>query len=336
MSVKKELISSELMQEIISIRIDTLWKMLALQRRGFLPLPEEEGATGIYDNKGAVFVPGGIVFQDSDKKDIVKEELPVKSETFKAKIREAMKYDNATLLYQDGIATGINLANSFFAETASDILMNKTAATRTGTVLGEEPPARFDSEQITKSYCPTYVFPPYGSRTKLSSCLSVCLIEPRMYYSQCKNYLGLRSNEEKDFWEKIKGAKKPIIIDDLLLAQPHIVVCHNTRYKPEIMTGITKILGFGKFGEFATFTLEKITQQLLKETHGEKTEFSSDEILAEYREDRIVGVLRVYPKTTPGKRLHATATYLLSHEKDLNIDLERITQEAKERYGIKR
>ncbi len=65
------------------------------------------------------------------------------------------------------------------------------------------------------------------------------------------------------------------------------------------MTGITKILGFSKFGEFATFTLERTTNQLLNELGEGKTDFANEEIFAEYRG-------------------------------------ERITQEAKERYGIKR
>jgi len=61
MVTKKELIDSVLMRELISKRIDTLWKMLALKKEGRFPGRFEEGATGFYDNKGAIFVPGGVI-----------------------------------------------------------------------------------------------------------------------------------------------------------------------------------------------------------------------------------------------------------------------------------
>ena len=64
---KKQIIDNELMREIISIRLDTLWRMLEQSRLGFLPDILEEGATGKYDNKGAIFIPGGLIYQDVDE-----------------------------------------------------------------------------------------------------------------------------------------------------------------------------------------------------------------------------------------------------------------------------
>ena len=55
MITKKDLIGTELIKEIISIRVDTLWKMLALKKEGLFPKIDEEGATGEFDNKGAMF-----------------------------------------------------------------------------------------------------------------------------------------------------------------------------------------------------------------------------------------------------------------------------------------
>ena len=62
-----------------------------------------------------MFLPGCLVFEDSDKKAITKK--PYKGPTvkeFKSAVREAMRLDNATLLYSDGIASGVNLDNGFF------------------------------------------------------------------------------------------------------------------------------------------------------------------------------------------------------------------------------
>jgi hypothetical protein len=60
MSLKKEIIDNVLMRELIAIRTDTLWRMLSLLNRGQLPGVNEEGATGKLDNKGAIFIPGGV------------------------------------------------------------------------------------------------------------------------------------------------------------------------------------------------------------------------------------------------------------------------------------
>ena len=42
------------MKEIISIRIDTLWRMIKRKLEGRLPEIDEKGATGKFDNKGAI------------------------------------------------------------------------------------------------------------------------------------------------------------------------------------------------------------------------------------------------------------------------------------------
>ena len=122
MATKKDLIDNELIKEIISIRIDSLGRMLTLENEGRLPGEAAEGATGNYDNKGAIFVPGGLIFEDSDKNAIHRElykNLGVKK--FRSLVRDALSYDNATLLYKDGIATGVNLDNGFFVEIAGTI-----------------------------------------------------------------------------------------------------------------------------------------------------------------------------------------------------------------------
>jgi len=50
-----------------TVRFDTLWRMPPLRKEGRLPKIDEEGATGTFDNKGAIFVPGGMVYADVDE-----------------------------------------------------------------------------------------------------------------------------------------------------------------------------------------------------------------------------------------------------------------------------
>jgi hypothetical protein len=74
MVTKKKIIENELMKEIVSIRVDALWKMLSQKKDGLFPEPYEEGATGKLDNNGAIFIPGELIYKDVDKmpkKDII-------------------------------------------------------------------------------------------------------------------------------------------------------------------------------------------------------------------------------------------------------------------------
>ena len=324
------------MKEIVSIRIDSLWRMLALDKEGYLPGIDNEGATGEFDNKGAIFVPGGIVLKDSDRDPIIKEPYGfLTPERFRSLVREAMKFDNTTLLYHDGIAKGINLSNGIFAEMSADILANLKAAQQNySDPLEDEPPAKINSTHIAKSYCPTYIEQPYGSRTRLSSSLAVCLLQPRMYHLRCREKFGLYGDRDQLVWNGIKSAKRPILTENgVILAQPHIVVCHNTRYKKETFSGITRILGYGKFGEFANFSLEEITDELLQECNRKKP--TEKEIVAEYEERKVVAVLRIYPSTNPNWRELNYTTSLISPENDLGINVDEITEKAKERYNVK-
>lgn len=332
---KKELVGNELLKEIISIRVDTLWKMLALKKKGHLPAEEEEGATGVFDNKGAIFVPGGIVLEDSDKNLIQREPFEsMGSREFRRRVREAMNYDNATLIYHDGMASGVNLDNGFFAEVSGNILANRQAPMSYSAQLRSSPPEKINSQQITRSFVPTYINPPYGSRTKLSSCISVCLLEPRLYYIQCRSFFGLRGNEQETFWDHIRLSKKPVMgRNNKILAPPFVVVCHTTRYGEGVLCGITRILGFGKFGEFVNFTLEELSEPLQQEMEREGIMLDPDYIFAEYEGMTILGVLRTYARTNPGRRFKKYSTRLVSPSKDVGIELKKLTREAQKRYG---
>lgn len=338
MATKRELIGSELIKEILRIRIDTLWNMLALKFHGRLPPVDAEKATGDFDDKGALFMPGGFVFQDWEGNAVRRVHFRDKSvEGFRKAVRAAMRFDGVQLLYPDGIARSVKLGNTSFAKIAASILENRKEALRRRVGLGEKPPARLNSADISRSYCPTYYPPPYGSRTSLSSDISVCLTEPRMYFRQVEDYFNLRGSEAENFWLGIRAARQQVIgKDDAWLAQPYVVTCHSTRYREEILTGITRISGFGKFGEFATLTLETATTELLHEIESGRTQYSPDEIIATYRGLQVVGVLRIYPRTNPGARLmKGVSSTLIQPEKELGLDLRALTREARQRYKVR-
>jgi hypothetical protein len=158
-----------------------------------------------------------------------------------------------------------------------------------------------------------------------------------MYYIQCRTKLALRGRkQEKVIWNNIRSAQRPIVSKDkTVLFPPYVVVCHTTRYRESSLCGITRILGIGKFGEFATFTLEEATHDLLSELDGGKKEFDPGDVFAEYEETRIVGVLRVFQKTNPGKRVMLGATtVLISPGKDLDLDVDKCALRAKKKYKV--
>ena len=122
-------------------------------------------------------------------------------------------------------------------------------------------PLEIYSEDITRSNCPIYLKEPYGARTKLSSCIAVGLVDPAMYYAHCKTTLRLNSRQKKRLATNLNIARGPVSgKDGTTLFPPYVVVCHDIRYRQGILTGIIRILGIGKFGEFATFTLEDATK----------------------------------------------------------------------------
>lgn len=337
MASKKDLLGNELMKEIVSIRLDTLWNMIALKISRRLPPVDAEKATGDFDDKGALFVPGGLVLHDWEENPIPRRPHAGTAAKFRHAVRQAMRYDGAQLLYPDGLARRVKLGNTAYAKIAANILETKREALRRRSAMGERRPPKFCSSDVSRSYCPTWIPAPYGTRTSIGSDLSVCLTEPRPYFRHCEIYYSLRGTEADRFWSDVNSATQPIVgKDGSLFAPPVVVTCHSTRHREEIFTGITRISGYGKFGEFATFTLEQATNELLNEVDAGRSQFSEDEIVADYYDSRVVAVLRTYPRTNPGARLKkGMTTMLVSPEKDLELDLGSITAEAKKRYNLR-
>jgi hypothetical protein len=332
---KKEIIGNVLLKELIAIRTDSLWRMLTWLRQDQLPGIHEEGATGKLDNKGAIFIPGGLVYRDVDENEIYYEPLKSMSESrFREKIRDSMQYDNATLLYPDGLLNSVNLDSGFFTRAARRIYTFKTAAFKRKKKIGKLP-NEVDSSDIIHSHCPTYIDPPYGSRTRISTCVSIGLTDPHMYFAYCKSEFSLSRQRLENFARGLDTAQEHAELKDgTILYPPFVVVCHDTRYKENNLTGLIRILGIGRFGEFSTFTFETVNNQLLGEMKRKHIDYGKEHIFAEYDGIQALGVLRTYASTNPGRRSLKYRLELVSPEKDVGIDLDRIAKQAGERYKI--
>jgi hypothetical protein len=155
-----------------------------------------------------------------------------------------------------------------------------------------------------------------------------------MYYVACCKEFGLRGEEARNLWDEIRKATRPVTgRDNELLAPPYVVVCHTARYRNRNLAGLTRILGFGKFGEFATFTLEKLQKHLVADAGLNYGDLDARYLFAEFEGIRVVGVLRIYSATQPGRRKKKTETFLVVPE-ELGIDLTALSQESRERYRI--
>lgn len=335
MQPKSDIIGSVLLQELIAIRTDTLWRMLARLKKGQLPGINEEGATGKLDNKGAIFIPGGLICQDVDEKEIVYESIVLTESLFRNKVRESFQFDNATLLFPDGFVNSINLDSGFFTRAARRIYTFKIAAFKRKRKLGKKPEIDIDAGDIIRSHCPTYLNPPYGSRTRISSCASIGLTDPHMYFAYCKSEFNLSRRRLKSFAARLDSVQeRKQLSSGGSLYLPHVVVCHDTRYKENSLTGLIRILGLGRFGEFSTLTFESLNAQLTGELKRKNVDCGDEHIFADYGGVKAVCVLRTYAPTNPGKRSTIYRLDLITPQKDVAIDLERIAKNACEHYQI--
>ena len=100
----------------------------------------------------------------------------------------------------------------------------------------------------------------------------------------------------------------------------------------DLRCGLTRILGIGKFGEFATLTLEELDKPLMDELRRKKQDFKPEDLCAVYVDSSFVLVLRVYAPTNPGKRSRNHKLHVISTEKDLGLDTDQIEKEARKRH----
>ena len=322
------LLNNELLKIVIKARLDSLVKMINLYKRGYLPLPNDEGATGALDNKGGLFLPGGLVMEDVDKNLVLSppNDKPLTKNQFTKQIVSAMQHDNATLMYKNKIYFGVNLHNGFFTEVASKILTIKRFV-----VSSNAMPKKVNSEEITRYFSPLFIKPPYGARTKLSSCLGVCLSEVRLYFIESTDKLKIRKNEFTLIWRDLSKSLKPAKVkkSDTPLFMPHIVVCHTSRYLSSNFVGITRIIGFGGFGDYALLTFEKQSNKLKNDLKKSNIELKSCRPMV-YKNIKTYCILRVY--FYGGK---SYKTFYVDLKKDLDINYASLIDKSKTKYEQK-
>lgn len=260
----------------------------------------------------------------------------VTPESFREKVREAMQYDNATLLFPDGIATGINLDSGFFSKAARHIYTFREAAFRRKKRIKDHIHFTVISDDIIRSHCPTYIPRPYGARTRISSCAVIGLIDPPLFFLYCKTHFNLSIDQAAIFAEQLDKAQNPVIVDGgTVLYQPYLIICHATRYKENSLTGLTRLLGIGNFGEFATFSFEQINQTLIRELKRKHKTYTSEDIFAEYKNICILGILRIYSPTKIGKRPQKYSLHIVSPEKDIGLNMDQLRKAAQKRYHFR-
>ncbi|UCE51913.1 MAG: hypothetical protein JSV31_22030 [Desulfobacterales bacterium] len=81
-------------------------------------------------------------------------------------------------------------------------------------------------------------------------------------------------------------------------------------------------------------SFEMLNKQLIREMKRKKIDHGKEHIFAEHNGIRVLGTLRTYSPTGAGKRSRNYRLDLVSPEKDVNIDLDRIAKRARERYQI--
>ncbi len=190
-------------------------------------------------------------------------------------------------------------------------------------------------KEIARGNCPPYMKPPYGARTRISTCISIGLVDSPMFFSYCKAQHNLSNKQSGRFAQNLDSAIEPAASKKgKNLYPPYVVVCHDTRYKTNSYTGLTRILGIGKFGEFATLTVEEVNKQLIVELRRQKQEFKPADRCAEYAGSSFALILRVYAPTNPGKRSRSHSLFVISPPKDLALDTDQIEKEARKRYQI--
>jgi hypothetical protein len=177
--------------------------------------------------------------------------------------------------------------------------------------------------------------PPYGARTRISTCISIGFVDPPVFFAYCKAQHNLSISQSDRFARKLNRAVEPAASEDgKILYPPFVIVCHDTRYKENNYTGLTRILGIGKFGEFATLSVEEVNKQLINELKRKRQEFKPADCCAEHAGSFFVLILRIYAPTNPGRRSLNHELCVISPQKDLGLNTNQIEKDARKRYSI--
>jgi len=331
---KEDLIKNELFRILFETQIDSLYRIYMMAKGGYSPDIHSEDAKGEL-NKGSFFIPGGFIPSTLINHEENQERFFVKS-GFRKLIFESMQKDGATLVYPRKIINHFSIPSTYW-DIAKTILNLAQVRGRKRRKIKESVFQNYSKYDVTRSNVPSYIDKgDYGTRLVISACTAMTLIDPHRYLILSEKFLNLdykrREELEKNIilsQEKIYDSKGELLIP------PYIFNAGVTRHHERNITAPIIIMGYGEFGEFATFSLEKITKDLLVAC--EITE-SDDFVLSNYDEKQVGGVFRMYPPTSFGKRRRTSIkTHLISPANIgmHNEDLERITYEAMERYHLR-
>jgi hypothetical protein len=111
--------------------------------------------------------------------------------------------------------------------------------------------------------------------------VAVGLTDPHMYFAYCKTEFCLSWRQLADYTDRLDSAHERAALPYGKILYPLccVIVCHDTRCKESSLTGLLRILGLGRFGEFSTFTFEILSNKLLRKMGRKKVKPGREHIL---------------------------------------------------------
>jgi hypothetical protein len=286
---------------------------------------------------GAIIVPAGFLYADADKKRI--ELTPYMEKTvkeFTGFVQDILNQDCATLIGQKGYATNIELPSEFLGEVATQALKDLKAGRKQSERIDVTKTSEYTADNLARSFCPAYMNPPFGTRTKVTARLAGALSVKQMYFQRILRKYKLSGEEQTAFAEEFNSSLEPIKSTNSTLFPPYAFVCHSERRKISNLIGPTRIFGSQYFGEFATFTLERVTKELLQKAGMSKDMLPEELCFANHDKINVAGVYTCYPrqKAVGQRGTKGILTRIINPTVDLHLDIPTLTSESKERYKI--
>jgi len=100
--------------------------------------------------------------------------------------------------------------------------------------------------------------PPYGARTRISTCVAIGLVDPPMFYAHCKDQHNLSTRQSEGFVKKLNRSIKPVKADDGAAIKASETILRNLRVLATDQSTETMHTADGKtmVRAFRTVTLE--------------------------------------------------------------------------------
>ena len=346
---KKQLLSSQFIQELILKRIGSLYAVFAyIKQHGNLPPITKEGSATEETDNGGLFIPAGLVYCDKQGELIYDDQgkpamlrgyggkelglFPTR-EDLRQTIDETLKREGITLLGKEGYASGVKLDNRFFPDMALLILhLLKSKGLLDFTLEDDE---NLSLKHVNKSYHLPGYSGDTGLRTEMANCFAIGAIEKGFYTELCCDKLGLGKQARQDFTARVNATRQPLADDQgRTLVRNYMVHAHTARNYDFSMTGPITISGWGNFGEMAVITFEQATASLLSDIGKKRKKYMPEEIVASHEGKDYAIVARFLDSTTPGRRAPVKNKQIIQVEKDLSGNLQEITATLKAKYQV--